>query len=86
MTAPEQGPAKSSFGRAAAIYTAARFGLFLLFSLLVWAGFGLAGYEVNGWLLVIVGFALSSVVGYLVLAGPREDLAHAVAARRGDAV
>ncbi len=76
----------SSFGRATVVYTAARFGLFLLFSLLIWAGFGLAGYEVNGWLLVIAGFVLSSVVGFVVLAGPREDLARAVADRRGETV
>ena len=72
----------SSFGRAAVVYTGARLGLFVLFSALIWSGLGLAGYDVNGWLLLVLGLALSSVVGYFVLARQREELAQALAERR----
>ena len=68
--------------RAFLLYTGARFGLFLIFSALIWAISGLAGYEINGWLLVIAGFALSSLVGYVVLVGPRQELAEALAQQR----
>jgi uncharacterized membrane protein len=75
----------SPFARAAAIYTGARFGLFLLFSLLIWSGAGLAGYEVNGFLLLILALVASSIAGYLLLTGAREDLARALSERRDSA-
>jgi hypothetical protein len=72
----------SPFARAAAVYTAARFGLFLLFALLIWSAAGLAGYDVNGFLLLILALLASSVAGYLLLGVPREKLAIALAERR----
>jgi hypothetical protein len=66
----------------ALVYTAARFGLFLLFSALIWSIAGLLGYEVNGFLLLVLGLLLSSLVGYFLLAHQREALAAALAERR----
>ena len=75
----------SPFARAAAIYTGARIGLFVLFALLIWSGAGLAGYEVNGFLLLITSLLASSIAGYVLLTGAREDLSKALADRRQDA-
>lgn len=75
----------SPFARAATIYTAARLGLFVLFSLLIWSAAGLAGYEVNGFLLLILGLLASSVAGYVLLTGAREELSRALADRRDSA-
>ena len=75
-------PAPITVGRATAVYTAARFGLFVLFSLLIWSGAGLAGYDVNGFLLLVLGLLASSIAGYFLLAVPRENLAQALAERR----
>jgi hypothetical protein len=72
----------SPVGRAAAVYTAARFGLFLLFAVLIWAVFGLAGYDVNGFLLLVMALLASSIAGYVLLGAPRDQLARAIAERR----
>lgn len=72
----------SPFARAAAIYTGARLGLFVLFVLLIWSGFGLAGYDVNGYVLLVMSLVASAAASYALLAGPREDFARALAERR----
>jgi hypothetical protein len=64
------------------IYTAARFGLFLLFSLLIWSVAGLLGWNVNGFPLLILGLAASSIAGYFLLGRWHEELALALEERR----
>ena len=68
--------------RAAVVYTAARFGLFLLFSALIWSVGRLLGYEINGFLLLVGGLLLSSIAGYVLLAHQRDALASAIEERR----
>lgn len=72
----------SPVGRAAVIYTGARFGLFLIFSMLIWSLAGMAGYAINGFLLLMLGLLFSSIVGYFVLAGQRDAFARAIAERQ----
>jgi hypothetical protein len=68
--------------RAALVYTAGRFLLFMLFAMLSWSVAGLLGYRLNGFPLLVLALLLSSVAGYFLLAVPREQLASAIAAQR----
>jgi len=71
-----------SLRKAALLYTVGRFGLFLLVALLVYVGTGAAGDQLNGLPLALVAALLSSVVGYVIFAPQRRQLADALAARR----
>ena len=68
--------------RAFLVFTLARFLLFLLFAMLSWSVAGLLGYELNGFVLLIVALVLSSLAGVFLLAGPRAKLAAALAERQ----
>ncbi|MCU1588150.1 MAG: hypothetical protein JWN31_1643 [Frankiales bacterium] len=72
----------SPFLRAFAVYTAGRVGLFVLFALLIWSAGGLAGFEVNGFLLLVLALLTSSAAAYALMGAPREKLAIALAERR----
>ncbi len=64
------------------VYTAGRFVLFLLLSLLLWSGAGLLGYTFNGLPLLLSALLLSSVASFFLLASQRQELALRVAAKR----
>ena len=64
------------------VYTAGRFVLFLLLSLLLWSGAGLLGYSFNGLPLLLSALLVSSVLSFFLLARQREQLAVRIAAKR----
>lgn len=68
--------------RAALLYAAGRFGLFLLVAALVWAGGQLFDYSINGLELLLVAFLVSSVLGIWLFSGQRRALAEALDAQR----
>lgn len=68
--------------RAALLYAAGRFGLFLLVALLVWLGGQALGYSVNGLELLLIAFLVSSVVGIWLFSRQRQALAEALDAQR----
>lgn len=57
------------------VYTAGRFVLFLLLTLLLWSGAGLLGYTFNGLPLLLSALLLSSILSFFLLARQREALA-----------
>lgn len=71
-----------SLRKAAVLYSLGRFGLFVLFALLIWAGTGAFGHQVNGLPLLLGSLLASSLVGVFVLARQRSAFAEALAAKR----
>jgi membrane protein implicated in regulation of membrane protease activity len=68
--------------RAALRYAAGRLGLFVLMAALVWLGGQALGRDVNGLELLLVAFALSSVLGIWLFSRQRRELAEALDAQR----
>ncbi len=68
--------------RAAGLYALGRFGLFLLVALLLWLGAKAFGAELNGLALLLVAFAVSSLIGYWLFGRQRQLLADEVDAHR----
>lgn len=68
--------------RAALLYALGRFGLFLLVSLLLWAGSQALGYDLNGIELLLIAFLVSSIGGIWVFSRQRHALAEALDAQR----
>jgi cell division protein FtsL len=64
--------------KAALLYGLARVGLFLLAAVLVWSVSGLLGHQLNGLPLALVAALMSSMVGYVVFAPQRRQLAEAL--------
>lgn len=72
--------------RAALGYAAGRFGLFALVALLLWLGGQLLDADVNGLSLLLLAFAVSSILGYLLFGDQRRQLAESLDARRQERV
>lgn len=68
--------------KAALIYSVGRIGMFLLTALLVFSVSGLLGHELNGLPLVLPAALISSVLGYVIFAPQRRQLAEAVESAR----
>lgn len=69
-------------GRAALLYAAGRFGLFLVSAALIWTGGRAAGADINGLPLLLAAFVVSSFAGIWVFSRQRRELAEALQARR----
>lgn len=68
--------------RAFLVYTLGRLGLFLLVSVLVWGGFGVAGHSINGAPLLLLSLIGSSVLSFVLLRDQRDRFAQALAESR----
>jgi cell division protein FtsL len=68
--------------RAALLYALGRFGVFLLVAVILWGGSGLLGHTLNGLPLLLVAALLSSLIGYVLFARQRRELAEAIDAQR----
>jgi len=68
--------------RAALVYAAGRFGLFLVAAALIWTGARAAGTDINGLPLLLAAMVVSSFAGIWVFSRQRAELAEALAARR----
>jgi hypothetical protein len=66
------------------IYTAGRFGLFLILAVILWGASGLTGHELNGLPLLLVAALISSAIGYVLFAPQRRALAEALDGQRQD--
>jgi hypothetical protein len=71
-----------SLRKAAVVYTLGRFGLFILFALLIWSGSGLIGHVLNGIPLLLAALLVSSIAGLFLLSRQRNAFAEALAAKR----
>lgn len=72
----------SPVGKATLTYTAGRFGLFALVALLIWAGTGAFGHQLNGLPLLLLALVLSAIGSLFLFARQRQQLADAIAAKR----
>ena len=68
--------------RAALLYAAGRFGLFLVVALLLWTLSKALGYDLNGIPLLLAAFVVSSLLGIWVFSRQRRALAEALDAQR----
>jgi len=68
--------------RAALVYAAGRFGLFLVAAALIWTGARAAGTDINGLPLLLGAMVLSSFAGIWVFSRQRAELAEALQAKR----
>jgi len=72
----------SSLRKPAFVYTVGRLGLFVLVALLLRSGAGLVGTSLNGLPLLLAALLVSSLISLFLLAGPRQQLAEALASQR----
>jgi hypothetical protein len=72
----------SGLRRPAVLYTAGRFGLFVLVALLVWLGTGMFGAPLTGIPLLLAALILSSIASIFVLSRQRALFAEALTAHR----